>query len=160
MGGGARSRSWAGRWRVAPVRIRVVGAAVGFVTLWMVLGLGVQCFRTYTLAREAGRLEQHRRDLLMQNAVLQAEIQRLRTDDQYLERLAREQLGMLRPGEIELVIVPAPPIHRPDQDDPATTADAQPGGPLQSIRRVVHRAGQLLRTLLDWGGGRSLHGAQ
>ena len=145
---------------MAPVGMRVVSAAAGFVALWMVLGLGVQCFRTYTLAREAVRLEQHRRDLLKQNALLLAEIQRLRTDDQYLERLAREQLGMLRTGEIELVIVPAPPVHRPDQYQPAGTEGAQPGGPLQSIRQAAHRAGQLLRTLLDWAAGRGLRGAQ
>lgn len=78
----------------------------------MLVALSMQYARTYSLAREAARLDQHRRDLILANARLREEIQRLETDDRYIERLAREQLGLVRPGEIELLLVPegaAPP---------------------------------------------------
>ena len=77
----------------------------------MLVAVSVQYARTYSLGREAVRLDQHRRDLISANARLRNEIQRLETDDRYIERLAREQLGLVRPGEIELLIVPegAPP---------------------------------------------------
>ncbi len=156
---GSRSRSWTGRWRVLPVGTRLVLGAAGFVVLWTMLGVGVQYFRTYTLAREAGRLERHRQDLLAQNATLLAEIQRLRTDDQYLERLAREQLGMLRPGEVELVIVPAGPIHRPSEQDPARAEVVQPSGPFQSIGRLIQNTTQTLRAFLDGALGRDSRSA-
>lgn len=100
----------------------LLGAAAA---CWAVLAFGVQYVHTYTLAREATRLERHRRDLLVQNASLLAEIKRLRTDDQYIERLAREQLGMLRPGEMELVIVPLTPTTRHIERD-AARADVPP----------------------------------
>lgn len=77
----------------------------------MLVALSTQYARTYSLAREAARLDQHRRDLIVANASLRDEIHRLETDDRYIERLAREQLGLVRPGEIELLLVPegAPP---------------------------------------------------
>jgi cell division protein FtsB len=76
---------------------------------WTVVGFALEYVRTYTLAREAVRLEERRQALVRANAALAEEIQRLRTDDQYLEQLARQELGMLRPGEMELVIVPQTP---------------------------------------------------
>jgi len=97
--------------------------ALGCLAGWMVIALSAQYLRTYTLAREAARLERHLQELRSENAALRVEIRRLQTDDRYIERLAREQLGMLRPGEIELVIVPSaardpvsPGIPRPGDD--------------------------------------------
>ena len=77
----------------------------------MLVALGIQYARDYTLARMATQLERRRHDLLVQNQRLRGEIQRLLTDDRYIERLAREQLGLVRPGEVELVIVPPEPAH-------------------------------------------------
>jgi len=93
----------------------------------MLLAVAVQHFRTYTLVREAARLERHRDDLVLGNAALRVEIQRLRTDDRYIERLAREQLGMLRPGEMELVVIPTADQH-PTGQDPTTARARQHGG--------------------------------
>ncbi len=137
------------RRRSLPLRTQLLVLAAGAVVCWTVLGFALQYFRTYTLAREAARLERHRQDLLVQNASLLAEIQRLRTDDQYLERLARGQLGMLRPGEVELVIVPAEPARRPTERDSARTEVAQAGGPVQSIGKVVRDATRVVRGILD-----------
>jgi len=116
---------------------------------WTVLGFAVQYVRTYTLAREAVRLERHRQDLLAENAALLAEIQRLRTDDQYLEHLAREQLGMLRAGEMELVIVPGGSTRRAIERDPASPTPAQSEGPLASLGRMIRDASRAARVALE-----------
>ncbi|HKV46351.1 MAG TPA: septum formation initiator family protein [bacterium] len=88
------------------LQARVLAIVIGCLAGWILLALVGQYVRTYALEREAAGLERRRQELLAENATLGAEIHRLRTDDQYIERLAREQLGMLRPGEMELVIVP------------------------------------------------------
>jgi hypothetical protein len=116
---------------------------------WTVLGFAVQYFRTYALAREAARLERHREELLAENTALRAEIRRLRTDDQYLERLAREQLGMLRPGEMELVIVPGGSTHRAIERDPASPEVAKPEGPFASLGRLLRDASQTAWAALE-----------
>lgn len=129
-------------------RLAVFAAAA--VVCWTVVAYGVQYVRTYSLAREGARLERHRRDLLVQNASLLAEIRRLRTDDQYLERLAREQLGMLRPGEIELVIVPLAPTKRHSERDPATVqVVAPPPDRLDGAKELLQRVTESVRGMLE-----------
>lgn len=53
-----------------------------------------------TLMAEEDELGNRISLLLHENEQLRARIHRLRTDDRTLERLAREQLGFTRPGEI------------------------------------------------------------
>jgi cell division protein FtsB len=122
--------------------MRLLMLAAASLVGWTVLGVALQYFRTYALVREAARLERHREDLLAGNAALSAEIRRLRTDDQYLERLAREQLGMLGPGEIELVIVPGGSTHRAIERDPPSTAVGKPEGPFVLWGRILWGAGE------------------
>lgn len=92
------------RRRPAPLS-RLLLAIATCVMAAMVVALSVQYARTFALAQEAARLERHRRDLVAQNARLRQEIHRLQTDDAYIEEIARRQLGLVRPGEIELLIV-------------------------------------------------------
>jgi cell division protein DivIC len=64
----------------------------------------------YQLRREAARLGRERDELRKQNAQLREEIKLLHTPD-YIERIAREQLGLVRPGEIAVILMrptPAP----------------------------------------------------
>jgi len=69
--------------------------------------------RLYHLTGQLAQLE-HRRDaLLRENRRLREELRRLK-DPAYVERLAREQLGLVRPGEIAVVLIPEPtPSPRP-----------------------------------------------
>jgi cell division protein DivIC len=97
------------------------------MALGMLVALSAQYFRTYTLARQAERLEQRRRDLVAENQALREEIHRLQTDDRYIEQLAREQLGLLKPGEVELQIVTSQPPE-PGSDD-SSTSRAEPSWP-------------------------------
>jgi cell division protein FtsB len=52
------------------------------------------------LQGEQRALEQTAFQLQQQNEKLRIHITKLQTDDRYLERLARERLGLVRPGEI------------------------------------------------------------
>ena len=106
-----------GRGRRVP-RWAVIGAtAVAGVALVVVFG--TTFLQVYRLDREAARLEQRKRDLEAQNAQLRDEIRLLHTP-QYIEKLAREQLGLVKPGEIALLIVQPPTgssVRRPTSDD-------------------------------------------
>jgi cell division protein FtsL len=127
-----------------PLRTRLLVAGAGSLAGWMLLAVAVQHFRTYTLVREAARLERHRDDLVLGNAALRVEIQRLRTDDRYIERLAREQLGMLRPGEMELVVIPTADQH-PTGQDPTNARARQHGEGPRSIESLAH---EVVRSVL------------
>jgi cell division protein FtsB len=52
------------------------------------------------LRAERTRLESVHLRLLKSNAALKIKVRRLRGDDHYLERLIREQLGYVRPGDL------------------------------------------------------------
>jgi cell division protein FtsB len=85
-------------------RLITIGAALA-----LAMGLAAlsnQYSKTYTLARSEARLEQRRHDLIADNARLRDEIERLQTDDRYIEQIARQQLGLVRAGEVELLVVP------------------------------------------------------
>jgi cell division protein FtsB len=117
----------AGEARTRRRQLVAVGAAVLLAT--MPAALSHQYAKTYALARERTRLEQYRRDLIADNARLRDEIERLQTDDRYLEEIARRQLGLVRPGEIELLVVPydgtaAAPARGPRGAPPVRTGDA------------------------------------
>jgi hypothetical protein len=130
------------------LKCAVVCAAAG-----MLVALSAQYARTYSLAREASRLEQHRRDLINANALLREEIQRLETDDRYIERLAREQLGLVRPGEIELLIVPQGALPPSEAARGRETAAPEPAvsGP-EAAQRAWWGAGMgsFLKHLFGW----------
>jgi cell division protein FtsB len=82
-------------------------AAILLVLVCIVLAFAVAPFRAYLAEREQLRaLEQQAQVLEQQNTVLAGKIAMLH-DPTYLEHLARECLGMVKPGETEFVVVPA-----------------------------------------------------
>lgn len=86
---------------------------------------GSTFLQVYRLEREAARLQQMKRDLETQNAQLREEVKLLHTS-QYIEKVAREQLGLVKPGEINLLIVPAPTdVPPPAPSSPPTGWAAQ-----------------------------------
>ena len=66
----------------------------------------------YRLRREAARLERQVQTLRQENAQLREEIRRLHTPV-YIERLAREQLGLVKPGEIPVILLRPTPSPKP-----------------------------------------------
>ena len=84
------------------------------VSFLVLNAFGATYLATYRLHREAARLDREVQRLQRENAQLREEIRRLHTP-QYIERLAREQLGLVKPGEIPIIVVrptPVPP-HSP-----------------------------------------------
>ena len=81
----------------------------------ILLTLAVAPLRTLVDQRkQLAQLERQAEDLDSRNAQLEARINRF-NDPIHLERLARECLGMVRPGETAFVMVPtrgAPPAPR------------------------------------------------
>jgi len=83
-------------------------AAILFVMVCVVLAFAVAPLRALLAQRAQLRaLEQQAQVLEEQNNALTQRISRL-NDPAYLERLARECLGMVKPGETAFVIVPPP----------------------------------------------------
>ncbi len=90
----------------------------------MLLALGVAFggayLDDYRLRREAAEMVREEETLRRQNAQSLEEIRLLNTPE-YIERVAREQLGLVRPGEIAIMLVrptPAPtPIPQPPRAD-------------------------------------------
>jgi cell division protein DivIC len=79
----------------------------------LLLAFGGAYWDGYQLRRDAARLARERDDLRLQNAQLREEIRLLNTPE-YLERLAREQLGLVRRGEIAIILVRATPAPSPE----------------------------------------------
>ena len=90
-------------------RARLTVRAVVLAALVLVLGVAASVPVRQFLAQrdEIAQLEQHVRQLEASNDRLRTEIERLH-DPEELERIARECLRMVRPGEIAFV-QPGPP---------------------------------------------------
>jgi cell division protein FtsB len=86
---------------------RITGRALALVIVVVALLVaGVYPLRTYLNQRaEITGLQSDARELEQANTALEERIRQLHTPT-YLERLARECLGMVRRGEIAFIIVP------------------------------------------------------
>jgi cell division protein FtsB len=81
------------------------GAILALMVVALLLYLVVP-LRTYLAQRDRlGQLERQTKVLEQQNSMLELKVQQLH-DPAYLERIARECLGMVRPGEIGFIVVP------------------------------------------------------
>jgi cell division protein FtsL len=92
-------------------RLRPFAILRAAIFLGVVLFLGTSLARSaheaYTLDRAVREAERTRTALHKQNEELREEIRRLH-DLSYVERLAREELGLVGPQEISVVLVPEP----------------------------------------------------
>jgi len=91
----------------------VLGAAVLFFSVLLVFA-SVKSHRDLVAARDHRRdLERTIRETRERNEVLRGRIERLRRDPDTLEGLAREQLGMVRPNDLVIVLPPPAPAPAP-----------------------------------------------
>lgn len=105
--GALRAPTRRARIRLTP-RAAVLVLVVSALLLYLVVPL-----RSYLAQRDRlAQLEEQARALERQNSELEEEIRRL-YDPEYLERIARECLGMVRPGEIAFVVVPKSGVATP-----------------------------------------------
>jgi cell division protein FtsB len=96
--------------RRAPARpdsLRSVVGAVVVVALLLLAGAGAKSYRDLAAARaREAALERASGEAEARIAQLHARIERLKRDPSTLERLAREELGMVRPGDVVIVLPP------------------------------------------------------
>lgn len=93
---------------------------------------GTSFLHVYRLEREAARLVRLRENLQQQNAILREEITLLHSPA-YIEKIAREQLGLVKPGEITLLIVQPPPAPPTASLKPAP----RPSWAARTLRRLI-----------------------
>ncbi len=84
------------------------------LAIFIVLGaaFGSAYWDGYRLRREAAEMARERDLLRRQNAQLREEIRLLNTPE-YIERIAREQLSLVRPGEIAIMLMRPTPAPTP-----------------------------------------------
>jgi cell division protein FtsB len=111
------------------ITARRVPLLVGAVILFAVLFLGLFPTRSYVAQRRAIAAEQEKVAVLRaENRRLAARVERLHTDAE-VERLAREQYNLVKPGEEAYAILPGPadPSPAPAGAAPAATVHDDPG---------------------------------
>ena len=79
--------------------VYVTGALILSLSLVTVIGER-GALHLWRLRGEKASLDEQNYRLQKENEALRRRVQRLRTDDDYLEKVAREELNLVRPGEI------------------------------------------------------------
>ena len=98
---------------------RLLWPLVGGAILVVLLVGGVFPTRTYLHQRDAIAFEEDKVAVLSaENEKLAAKVDRLHTDAE-IERLAREQYNLVRPGEEAYAILPGPQDVRPERSEDA-----------------------------------------
>ena len=112
---GARIRRRSARPRRGRARLTARGTIL-FVVLAGIVFLSIAPARMYFEQRaELAELQRDAAELAASNERLSDRAGRLR-DETYLERLARQCLGMVRPGEVAFVVVPKEGAPAPPPD--------------------------------------------
>jgi cell division protein FtsB len=93
--------------RTSPLRALLYMA--GAIVLVALAGAGWKSYRDLAAARaREALLEERIRQTATRVGELRGRIERLRDDPVTLERLAREELGMVKPGDVGVVFPPEP----------------------------------------------------
>jgi cell division protein FtsB len=91
------------------VTARALGVTALAVSALAILGYGGQSLsRAWQMKREVEGLEREIAALRAETTELQAVVARLRSDPDSIEKVAREALGLVKPGERVLKLPPSP----------------------------------------------------
>ncbi len=106
----ARTEQANKRTKARPFRIPrgVISVTLIAGLLGIAAAFGTSTLDVYRLERAAAELARTKQQLQDQNDLLHEEIRLLHTSG-YIEKLAREQLGLVKPGEIAILVVHPPP---------------------------------------------------
>ena len=119
---------------------RLVWPIVASVVFVVVLFAAVFPTRTYLAQRASiSRAEEQLEVLREQNAALEERADQLR-DDAEIERLAREQYNLVRPGEEAYALLPSPAAPAPSSTVPVEGTPIGPPAPEDDDRNVLERA--------------------
>lgn len=112
----------------APLALRLAAVLVVPVFLYALYATGLRALDNYRLAQDAATLRGEVRALRDENLRLQEEIHLARTDAA-VESIARQELGLVRPGDNAVVLVGAGSPLRAAPPQPVVRV-AQPEGPV------------------------------
>jgi cell division protein FtsB len=105
-----------------PVALRLAAVLVVPFLLYALFATGQKALDNYRLNQQADALRTEIRDLRNENISLQQQILQARTDAS-IETIAREELGLVKPGDHPLVLISA------DTSTSQTPPSAQPAPP-------------------------------
>ncbi len=115
--------------QAGPLKSLLVASAVAVLILLTVAAVKSWHELEVARARQA-LLEEKIDDAVQGNNRLAERIRRLQEDPAALERVAREQLGLVRPGEVVIVLPGARRVSSvADSTEPAKVEEAVPNGP-------------------------------
>ncbi|MGI9144942.1 MAG: FtsB family cell division protein [Chloroflexota bacterium] len=108
-----------------PLALRFAAVLVVPLLLYALVATGQRAVDNYRLTRQTEVLRAEVLDLRSENIRLQQDIERARADTA-IETIAREQLGLIKPGDRPVVLVASSPAPSPAL---ATRADLPPPAP-------------------------------
>ena len=127
-------REWRVSGRQFPAGMLV--AVIGIASMLFLIRTTEHAVTSYHAAREVDAVRKQIEDLRSQNIVLQQQIARYRSDP-YVEKVAREELNLVRPGDVPVIIIAPTPV-------PANAARPEP-----TATAIVAVPRQWLRHFLD-----------
>jgi cell division protein FtsL len=110
-------------WGPPPIALRFAAVLVVPFLLYALFATGQKALDNYRLNQQADALRTEIRDLRNENITLQQQILEARTDAA-VERIARQQLGLVKPGDNPLVLIA--PDGGPDSQAAAATPPSPP----------------------------------
>lgn len=110
-----------------PLALRLAAVLVVPLLLYALVATGQKAVANYRLNQEADGLRSEIVALRAENLQLQHDLEQARTD-QAIETIAREQLGLVKPGDHPLVLVAQPPQAAASSSS-AVSAPASTGTP-------------------------------
>ena len=111
-----------------PFALRLAAVLVVPLLLYALVATGQKAVENYRLNQEADGLRADIVALRAQNLQLQQQIEQARTDSA-IETIAREQLGLIKPGDHPVVLVNQSGATTASQSPTATTSATEPTRP-------------------------------
>ncbi len=79
---------------------------IALLMLYISFSLGSRFDQLYAMQRDLNAMQTEIKDLHNKNTELYEQLERMQSND-YIEQVAREKLGLVKPGEARIVAVPA-----------------------------------------------------
>ena len=105
----------------------MVAIMTGLAALYLVLLIGQRALDAYRINQEIESIRREIVELTTHNLDLQAQLSSARADEE-IERIAREELGYVRPGDRSVILL-WPEGHPPTSERTSTAPNAGVGGP-------------------------------
>ena len=90
--------------RLAQLLYGLLPIVITIAVILVLVVIGGKAVQGYDMRQEARALEQRIEQLRKQNRQLSNELDYYRSDE-YIEKVAREELGLIRPGEVSIALV-------------------------------------------------------